>query len=46
MSGVEIRLYSSHCFLKKLKYFYLFPIVKMNAHYAEICRVGNLDADF
>ena len=21
-------------------------MVKMNAHYAEICRVGNLEADF
>ena len=26
--------------------FSLFPIVKMNSNYAEICRVGNLEADF
>ena len=26
--------------------FSLFPIVKMNANYAEICRVGNLKAHF
>ena len=27
--------------------FYVFiPMVKMNANYAEICRVGNLEADF
>ena len=31
---------------KKIKYFHFFPIVKMNANYAEICRVGNLEADF
>ena len=33
-------------FLKKNKYFHFFPIVKFNANYAEICRVGNLEADF
>ena len=31
---------------QKIEYFYLFSIVKMNANYAEICRVGNLAADF
>ena len=30
----------------KIKYFLLFPIVKMIANYAEILRVGNLEADF
>ena len=37
-----------HCFLLILlnQIFSLFPIVKMNANYAEICRVGNLEADF
>ena len=39
------KFYSSHCFLKN-QVFSLFPIVKMNANYAEICRVGNLEADF
>ena len=33
------------CFLKN-QIFSLFPIVKMNANYSEICRVGNLEADF
>ena len=37
------KLYSSHWFYK-IKYFY--SIVKMNANYAEICRVGNLKAEF
>ena len=37
--------YSSH-FLKRNKTFSLFLIVKMNANYAEICRVGNMAADF
>ena len=31
--------------LKKIKYFHL-SVVKMNANYAEICRVGKLEADF
>ena len=31
---------------KKIKYFHFFPIVKMTANYAEICRVGNLESDF
>ena len=35
----------SHWFLKNQIYL-LFPIVRMNANYAEICRVGNLEADF
>ena len=39
------KFYSSHWFLKN-QIFSLFPIVKMNARYAEICRVGNLGADF
>ena len=37
--------FSSHWFLKN-QVFSLFPIVKMSANYAEICRVGNLEADF
>ena len=32
--------------LKNPQIFSLFPIVKMNANFAEICRVGNLEADF
>ena len=39
------KFYSSHRFLKN-QIFPLFPIVKMNANYAEICRIGNLEADF
>ena len=39
------KVYYSHWFLKN-QIFSLFPIVKMNANYAEICRVGNLKADF
>ena len=39
------KFYSSHWFLKN-QIFSLFLIVKMNANYAEICRVGNLKADF
>ena len=31
---------------KKNQIFSFFPIVKMNANYAEICRVDNLAADF
>ena len=31
---------------KKKKKNSLFPIVKFNAIYADICRVGNLQADF
>ena len=34
----------SHWFLKN-QIFSCFPIIKMNANYAEICRVGNLEAD-
>ena len=30
----------------KNQIFSLFPIVKMNANYAEKCRVGNLEVDF
>ena len=37
--------YSSHLILKN-QIFSLFPIVKMNANFAEIWRVGNLEADF
>ena len=40
------KFYSNHWFLKKNRIFSLFPIVKMNANYAEICRIGNLEADF
>ena len=39
------KFYSSHCFFLKNQIFSLFPIVKMNANYAEICRVINLEAD-
>ena len=39
------KFYSSKWFLKN-PVFSLFPIVKMNENYAEICRVGNLEADF
>ena len=39
------KFYSSHWFLKN-QVFSFFPIVKMNANYAEICRVGNMEADF
>ena len=39
------KFYSSQWFLKN-QIFSLFPIVKMNANYEEICRVGNLEADF
>ena len=39
------KFYSSQWFLKN-PIFLLFPIVKMNENYAEICRVGNLEADF
>ena len=31
---------------KKKTNIFTFPIVKMNANYAEMCRVGNLEADF
>ena len=44
-SRCDKKFYSSHCFLK-IKIFSLFPIVKMNANYAEICSVGNLEAGF
>ena len=27
-------------------FFFNFPIVKMYANYSEICKVGNLEADF
>ena len=39
------KFYSSQWFLKN-QIFSLFPIVKMNANYAETCRVGNLEVDF
>ena len=42
---MRIKFYSSQWFLKN-PIFSLFPIVKMNENYAEICRVGNLEADF
>ena len=31
---------------KKIKYFHFLPILKMNANYAEICKVGNFEAAF
>ena len=39
------KFYSSQWFLKN-PILSRFPIVKMNENYAEICRVGNLEADF
>ena len=39
------KFYSSYLFLKK-QILSLFLIVKMNANYSEIFRVGNLEADF
>ena len=39
------QFYYSQWFLNN-QIFSLFPTVKMNANYAEICRVGNLEADF
>ena len=39
------KCHSSHMFINN-PIFSLFPIVKMNANNAEICRVGNLEADF
>ena len=39
------KFYSSQWFLKS-PIFSLFPIIKMNTNYVEICRVGNLEADF
>ena len=42
---MQKKFYASHWFLKN-QVFSLFPIVKMNVNYAEICRVGNLEADF
>ena len=40
------KINSSHWFFLKNKIFSLFPVIKMNANYVEICRVGNLEADF
>ena len=42
---MHIKFYSSQRFLKN-QIFSLFPIVEMNANYAEICRVGSLEVDF
>ena len=39
------KFYSIHWILKN-QIFSLFPIVEMNANFEEICRVGNLEADF
>ena len=39
------KFYSSHWFLIN-QIFSRFPIVKMNTYYAEICGIGNLEADF
>ena len=39
------KFYSCHWFLKN-QIFSLFPIVKLNANYAEICRVGNVESDY
>ena len=40
------KLFKSLLFAFLNQTFSLFPIVKMNANLAEICRVGNLEADF
>ena len=37
--------YSSYCILRT-EIFSFFPIVKMNANYAEFCRVGKLEVRF
>ena len=39
------KFYYSHWFLIQSNIFN-FAIVKMDVNYAEICRVGNLEADF
>ena len=39
------KFYSNHLFSKN-RIFSLFPIVKMNANYAVISRIGILEADF
>ena len=39
------KFYSSNWFLKN-QIFSLFPIVKMDANYAEICKVGYLELAF
>ena len=39
------KFYSRQWFLK-IQIFSLFPIVEIDANYAEICRVGHLEADF
>ena len=40
------KFYSSHWLIKKKKKIFFFSIVKVNENYAEICRVGNMEADF
>ena len=40
---MQKKFYSSHWFLKN-QIFSLLPIVKMNANYAEICWVNNLNS--
>ena len=42
---MHYKSYSSFWFLK-IQIVSLFSIVNRNANYAEICRVGNLEADF
>ena len=42
---IHKKFYSIHWILKN-QIFSLFPIVKMKANFTEICRVGNLEADF
>ena len=39
------KFYSSHWIFKN-QIFSIFPIVKMDVNYAEICWAGNLEADF
>ena len=40
------KFYCYNSFLKNQIFSLFFPIVKMNANYAEIRRLGNLEADF
>ena len=40
------QFYSNHWIYKEKSSIFILPKVKMNANYAEICIVGNLEADF
>ena len=41
-SAQKVLLLDMSLVFKKIKYFIFFPIVKLNANLAEICRVGKL----